>query len=220
MLPAMAMNHMQPLPQQMMPQQMMPQQMMPQQMMPQQYNGLGPMGLGIPGGGGWPNPHLPQGVVGGVGADEMMALRQMERAVEQLERENASLFQGRSGPGVGLGQGLGQGQGLGGDMDNDNSSSSSMNMTSMSSTGGNTSIGGGRFGNNSNSNNNNNNSMVTQQQRVQQLRADKLARLDLQHEEDMMMMQYEMEKIKQKRALDELKATLAEETEEQLAKDR
>ena len=34
------------------------------------------------------------------------------------------------------------------------------------------------------------------------------------------MMQYEMEKIKQKRALDELKATLAEENEEQLAKER
>ena len=195
MLPAMPMTHMQPLPMMMSPQ--------PQ---PQQYHQ--PMGLGLGNtGGGWPHPQLPQGAIGGgVGADEMMALRQMERAVEQLERENASLLQGTR-------PGLGPGLGLGGDhMDNDNGS---MSMTSLASVGSNSSAGGGRFGNN-----NNNNNMLTQQQRVQQLRADKLARLDLQHEEDMMMMQYEMEKIKQKRALDELKATLAEENEEQLAKER
>ena len=218
MLPAMAMTHMQPHP---LPMTMtMPSTMM----MPQQYNN--PMGFGGTGG-GWPspNPHLPQAGVGGVGTEELMALRQMERAVEQLERENASLFQGGR-QGQGLGQGPGQGQGLGGDqLDSDNSSMGSMGMSSMASTGNNATTSGSRFGGNNNNNlnsnnNNNNNSMLTQQQRVQQLRADKLSRLDLQHEEDMMMMQYEMEKIKQKRALDELKATLAEETEEQLAKDR
>jgi hypothetical protein len=173
----------QPQPQ-MLPQHMLQMQQFPQQTMAmpvQMYGGTAPAGpgpmVGLGPRGGWG---------GGMGADELLALRQMERAVEQLERENASLLGGTGTGGAGSSSSLLRASGAGLGLDD----SAGLPTTASSS-------GTGRFGGPGGSGG-----------PRSVARRDKLAHMESQHEEEMLRMQHQLEQLRQKRLLDEFKVRM------------